>query len=71
CAYGVLESSGYTRSRIDHYAFLVLSWRCYTVSSFLDTAYGSSLQISSNIFVLVPGLNLFASSSQVTPDLLH
>ncbi|GKG39357.1 hypothetical protein Tco_0463502, partial [Tanacetum coccineum] len=27
CAYGVLESSGYARSGIDHYAFLVLSWR--------------------------------------------
>ncbi|GJV42990.1 hypothetical protein Tco_1427526 [Tanacetum coccineum] len=27
CAYGVLESSGYAGSGIDHYAFLVLSWR--------------------------------------------
>ncbi|GKA25237.1 hypothetical protein Tco_0711346 [Tanacetum coccineum] len=71
CAYGVLESSGYAGSGIDHYAFLVLSWRRYAVSSLLDTAYSSSFQNSSNIFVLVPELRLFASSSQVTPELLH
>ncbi|GKC18111.1 hypothetical protein Tco_1014893 [Tanacetum coccineum] len=27
CAYGVLESSRYAGSGIDHYAFLVLRWR--------------------------------------------
>ncbi|GJZ03119.1 hypothetical protein Tco_0521080 [Tanacetum coccineum] len=27
CAYDVLESSGYARSGIHHYAFLVLRWR--------------------------------------------
>ncbi|GKC03485.1 hypothetical protein Tco_0995095 [Tanacetum coccineum] len=27
CGYGVLVSSGYARSGIDQYAFLVLSWR--------------------------------------------
>nr|GEX20048.1 zf-CCHC domain-containing protein/UBN2 domain-containing protein [Tanacetum cinerariifolium] len=70
-AYGVLESSGYAGSRIDHYAFLVLSWRTYVVSSLLDTAYSSNFQNSSNIFVLVPELRLFASSLQVTPKLLH
>ncbi|GJT75584.1 hypothetical protein Tco_1042309 [Tanacetum coccineum] len=58
-AYGVLESSGYARSGIDHYAFLVLSWHRYAVSSLLDTSYGSSFQNSSNIFILVPELRLF------------
>nr|GEW65280.1 UBN2 domain-containing protein [Tanacetum cinerariifolium] len=71
CAYGVLESSGYAGSRIDHYAFLVLSWRTYVVSSLLDTAYSSNFQNSSNIFVLVLELRLFASSLQVTLELLH
>ncbi|GJU85581.1 hypothetical protein Tco_1293127 [Tanacetum coccineum] len=62
---------GYAGLGIDHYAFLVLSWRRYAVSSLLDTAYSSSFQNSANIFVLVPELRLFASSSQVTPELLH
>ncbi|GKD76299.1 hypothetical protein Tco_1334581 [Tanacetum coccineum] len=68
CAYDILESSRYAISRIDHYAFLVLSWRRYAVSSLLDMAYSSSFQNSSNIFVLVPELRLFVSSSQVTPE---
>ncbi|GJS84050.1 hypothetical protein Tco_0750591 [Tanacetum coccineum] len=33
CAYGVLEGSGYAGSRIDHYVFLVLSWRRIRVLS--------------------------------------
>ncbi|GJU95106.1 ATP-dependent DNA helicase PIF1-like protein [Tanacetum coccineum] len=66
CAYGLLESSGYVRSGIDHYAFLVLSWCSYAVSSLLDTAYSSNFQNSSNIFVLVPELRLFALKDQGT-----
>ncbi|GJV57369.1 hypothetical protein Tco_1458374 [Tanacetum coccineum] len=70
-AYRVLGSSGYAGSGIDHYAFLVLSWRGYVVYSLLDMVYSSSLQISSNVFILVLELCLFASSSQVTLELLH